>query len=191
MITRIAIALMAMLALSSCQEEAVTIVPDAVAMTDEALGHYCQMHLAEHDGPKAQIHLEHHENPIWFSQVRDAIAFMRLPEETGQIIAIYVSDMAVAPSWAAPGTENWVSAVNAWFVIGSNLRGGMGAPEAIPFGDEAAAKAFSEKNGGDLVRLAEIPDDYVLGPVDLSSQPEDQHDAHIHGAETHEGHVGQ
>ncbi|WP_409998019.1 nitrous oxide reductase accessory protein NosL, partial [Escherichia coli] len=25
-------------------------------MTEEALGHYCQMNLTEHPGPKAQVH---------------------------------------------------------------------------------------------------------------------------------------
>ena len=187
MITRIAAIGLAAFVLASCQEEPVRVVPDAVAMTEEALGHYCQMNLSEHEGPKAQIHLEHREHPIWFSQVRDAVAFMRLPEETEQITAVYVNDMGEAPSWAAPGTENWVNAVNAWFVIDSNRRGGMGAPEAVPFADEVAARAFAELHGGNPVRLGEIPDAYVLGPVDLSSQPENSHDAGGHDAGGHDG----
>ena len=43
----------------------------------------------------------------------------------------------------------------------------MGAPEAIPFGERAAADAFRQAHGGKVLRLKEIPDAYVLGPVDL------------------------
>ena len=68
-----------------------------------------------------------------------------------------------------PGT--WIEARNAWFVIDSDQRGGMGAPEAVPFGDEAAAKAFSERHKGRVVRLDAIPDAYVIGPVDDAAAP--------------------
>ncbi len=173
MISRTMIVLFSVFALAACQDEQAKVTPDAVAMTQEALGHYCQMNLTEHEGPKAQIHLARLKHPIWFSQVRDAIAFTRLPEETDEISAIYVSDMAKAADWADPGIDNWIDATRAWFVIGSKISGGMGAPEVIPFGDEAAAKAFAANNGGQIVRLAGIPDDYVLAPVDVSGQHSD------------------
>ena len=51
---------------------------------------------------------------------------------------------------------------NAYFVIGSRRRGGMGADEAIPFSVAAAAQAFANANGGRVVRFAEMPKDYVL-----------------------------
>src|SRR5690606_7350757 len=47
----------------------------------EATGYYCGMLLADHEGPKGQIHLSGREAPLWFSSVRDTIAFLRLPEE--------------------------------------------------------------------------------------------------------------
>lgn len=166
MITRVALALSAMFVLSACEESENHIVPSAIKMTEEALGHYCQMNLLEHEGPKAQIHLVRFEHPVWFSQVRDAIAYTRLPEETDEVSAVYVNDMGKAASWADPGNDNWVDAQKAFFVIESKTRGGMGAPEAIPFGDEAAAKTFASENGGKIVRLADIPDEYVLGPVE-------------------------
>ncbi|MEZ5810150.1 MAG: nitrous oxide reductase accessory protein NosL [Rhizobiaceae bacterium] len=165
---RLVIATCTVLALTACQDQQSVSIPQAAAMTDDALGHYCQMNLADHEGPKAQIHLVRFEQPIWFSQVRDAIAFTRLPEETEEWSVVYVSDMGEAPNWAEPGIDNWIDAKAAWFVIGSGLRGGMGAPEAIPFGDERKALAFAGRNGGDVVRLVDIPDDYVLAPVDIS-----------------------
>ena len=39
----------------------------------------------------------------------------------------------------------------------------MGAAEAVPFGTEPPARAFAAAHGGRVVRLDEIPDDYVLG----------------------------
>lgn len=157
--------------LSACNEQsAKQVVPAPVAMTEEALGHYCAMNILEHTGPKAQIHLERLLFPIWFSQVRDAIAFMRLPEETQEPVVIYVNDMGKSAQWDFPGDDTWIDIQKAFFVINSARISGMGAPETIPFGTEAAAKSFSVKHGGEVVRLAEIPDAYVLGPVDLKRQ---------------------
>lgn len=168
MITRVIALALTGLLLAACQEETKSETPVAISMTEEALGHYCQMSLAEHEGPKAQIHLVGHLHPIWFSQVRDAIAYTRLPEETADVAAIYVSDMGRAESWADPGIDNWVAAETAVFVIESRSRGGMGTPEAVPFADEAAARDFAAENGGRLVSLEQIPDAYVLGPVEVT-----------------------
>ena len=187
MILRITITAIAMLVLAACQDKEAKTVPAAVAMTEEALGHYCQMNLVEHEGPMAQIHLVRLQHPIWFSQVRDAVAYTKLPEETDEIAAIYVSDMGKAANWARPGNDNWVDANEAWFVIGSTVRGGMGAPETIPFGNEAAARAFAEDNGGEIVRLNDIPDAYVLAPVEELPEPEGKNDASNHDADRHGG----
>lgn len=140
-------------------------LPDEV--TYAAIGHYCGMPLADHEGPKGQIHLAGQLEPVWFSSVRDTIAFTRLPEEPRDITAIYVNDMGRAKNWARPEPGTWTDARQAWFVIDSDARGGMGAPEAVPFSDKAAAEAFRALHHGRVLRLAEIPDSFVLGPVDL------------------------
>ena len=160
-----------LLLLSACNEQsAKQDVPAPVAMTEEAVGHYCNMTILEHTGPKAQIHLERLLYPIFFSQVRDAIAFMRMPEETQEPVVIYVNDMGKSEQWDFPGDDTWIDIQKAFFVINSTRTGSMGAPEAIPFGTKAAAKSFSGKHGGEVVRLTDIPDAYVLGPVDLKRQ---------------------
>ncbi|MCB1387347.1 MAG: nitrous oxide reductase accessory protein NosL [Nitratireductor sp.] len=157
------------LALSACSDAGSGgAVPGPVAMTEEAVGHYCSMTVLEHEGPKAQIHLAGIDQPIWFTQVRDAVAFLRSPEERYEAVAVYVHDMEKAASWAHPGDQAWIDAHDAWFVIGSRKTGGMGTPEAIPFGSEAAADAFIGEYGGEAVRLDAIPDAYVLGPVALN-----------------------
>ena len=161
----------AALLLAGCNDEdAVVQVPAPIAMTEEAVGHYCNMNILEHTGPKAQIHLKNVAFPIWFSQVRDAIAYTRLPEETHEAVAIYVNDMGVAADWDYPGDGSWIDIKTAYFVIDSSKTGGMGAPEAIPFGNESAAMEFAADHGGKIVQLDDIPDAYVLGPVDLKHQ---------------------
>lgn len=157
--------------LSACKEEVAADRPVAVAMTEGALGHYCQMNLVEHPGPKGQIHLDGLDAPIFFSQVRDAIAYLRMPEQSHAITAVYVNDMAAAPSWEEPGVENWIAAEDAHFVVGSSVAGGMGAPELVPFSDRAAAAAFAAQNGGQVRELAGISDAEVLAPASADPDP--------------------
>lgn len=158
---------------SACSEQqSKTEVPLPVALSEESVGHYCNMTILEHTGPKAQIFLANNPHPIWFSQVRDGIAFIRSPEEQEDAVVVYVNDMGKATEWDFPGDDTWIDAQQAWFVIESRKTGGMGTPEVIPFGSEHSASAFVGENGGMVVRLAAIPDAYVLGPVGLDQDPE-------------------
>lgn len=159
-------ALIALVALAACREEAAA-PPPPVELTQEALAHFCQMNIAEHPGPKGQIHLDGHPAPLFFAQVRDLVAYLKSPEREADIIAVYVNDMGAAPSWAQPGSQNWVAADQVVFVVGSNVAGGMGAPEIVPFLDRAKADGFVARYGGETVPLGAIPDDAALGPVDL------------------------
>ncbi|MFC2967916.1 nitrous oxide reductase accessory protein NosL [Acidimangrovimonas pyrenivorans] len=149
------------LGLTACKEDQAAGKPDPVALTDEALGHYCQMIVADHAGPKAQIHLRGYEHPIWFGQVSDAIAYLHDPERDAEIAAFYVTDMARAESWAVPGDKAWTDADSALFVIDSARKGGMGMPEAVPFATRAGAEAFVAEAGGRIVALKEVPESYV------------------------------
>lgn len=153
----------ALLLLAGCGGEQQAQAPEPFALTESAIGRYCGMNVLEHPGPKGQILLGQIPEPIWFSSARDAVAFTMLPEEPKNISAIYVSDMAKAPNWEQPGPDNWIEATEAFYVIGSSVRGGMGAPETVPFSTEAAAAGFAGRNGGHVVVFAEIPPDYVLG----------------------------
>jgi copper chaperone NosL len=160
-VTLLAGLLLLLPALGACQREAEA-PPAPFAMTEEAMGRYCGMNILEHAGPKGQIILAKYDEPIWFSSARDAIAFTMLPEEPKDIRAIYVSDMARAPNWDKPGADNWVDARQAFFVISSDAKGGMGAAEAVPFSTEVAAAAFAARHGGRIVRFDNVPRDYIL-----------------------------
>jgi copper chaperone NosL len=161
-----ALVLLSVLALAACREDAADL-PGPVAMTATAVGHYCQMGLLEHPGPKAQAHLDGMPAPLFFSQVRDLVAYMRMPEQSHVVTVAYVSDMAApGANWDDPGADNWIAATEAHYVVGSTMAGGMGAPETVPFSTREAALAFADLHGGAVMALADIPDAAVLAPMD-------------------------
>jgi copper chaperone NosL len=184
------------LALAGCNDQKTAEAPPPQEITDSAIGHYCGMNVLEHSGPKGQIILASLKDSVWFSSARDAISFTLLPEEPRDIRAIYVSDMARAPSWDKPGANNWVDARQASFVIGSRMQGGMGGDEAVPFSDRSAAEKFAAENGGRIVAFAEVPKDYVLGATaemtgaveEKSGSDGQQHD-HAAPATAKDGHA--
>ncbi|MFP7674671.1 nitrous oxide reductase accessory protein NosL [Marivita sp. S0852] len=162
------------LALTACKEElAQDVTP--VSLSADAVGHYCQMTLLEHDGPKAQAHLGGLPGaPLFFSQVRDVVAYLRMPEQSHEVVAVWVNDMgAQDATWDAPGADNWIDAEDALYVVGSDVIGGMGAPELVPFSDRTAARDFAADHGGAVMTLDEIPDAAVLAPVELVQDTDD------------------
>lgn len=76
------------------------------------------MTVMHHSGPKGQVFLSDKTEPLWFTSVRDVIAFTLSPEEPRNIVAIYINDMSNA-DWDNPGVDNWIDANKAWYVIGS------------------------------------------------------------------------
>jgi copper chaperone NosL len=173
MMLRIVCILMAAILLQGCNQDATSsAVPPPVALGSDAMGVFCGMNLLEHPGPKGQIITASRIDPFWFTSVRDTVAFTLMPDQPRDIRAIYVSDMARAPSWENPGATNWIDARKAFFVIESRTLGGRGAAEAVPFGNRAAADAFAAANGGKVVMFAEIPSAYVLGSDTASDQTE-------------------
>lgn len=155
------------LILSGCQDQAKDDIPRPVAMTEEAVGHFCQMNILEHAGPKAQIHLDGLPYPLFFSQVRDGVAYERMPEQNYKIRAIYVTDMSKAADWNNVGRENWIPATSAYYVVGSSKAGGMGSPELVPFSRQEDAKAFALQYGGQIMMLGDVSDDLVLSNATL------------------------
>ncbi len=162
----LALSLLAITLLAACKEEAAQ-APDPVAMTSDALSHFCLMQVDNHPGPKAQIHLKGLPDPIFFAQIRDALAYVKGPERDADILAFYVSDMGSATDWDHPGIDNWTAAGTASFVVGADVTGGMGAPEIVPFADPAAAQEFAARKGGKVMTLEDIPAATVLAPVDI------------------------
>jgi copper chaperone NosL len=172
-VLRILGVLIAALALAACNRDAgSSAMPPAVTLNSDAMGVFCGMNLMEHPGPKGQIITGSRIDPFWFTSVRDTVAFTLMPDQPRDIRAIYVSDMAHAGSWEDPGATNWIDARKAFFVVESRKQGGMGAAEAVPFGNRAAADGFVVANGGRIVSFVEIPPVYVLGSDNAGDQAE-------------------
>lgn len=145
-----------LLALAACKEDQAA--PPPVEMTADTTGYFCQMNVLEHGGPKGQIALEEIPGkPLFFSQVSDTVAYLRMPEQNYKVLATYVSDMGAAPDWDHPGTRNWILIDKALFVVGSDAVGGMGQPEFVPFSDPDKAAQFARAHGGHVTPYAELP----------------------------------
>jgi copper chaperone NosL len=171
---------------SGCGDDAVSSsAPAPGELTRDAIGYYCNMIVADHEGPKGHIFIHGKDEPVWFSSVRDTIAFTMLPEEPRNIAAIYVNDMGRA-SWENPESDTWIHAQRAWYVIESDAKGGMGAPEPVPFAEEQAARAFATERGGQVVRFDDVPPEVVIAPVADGAAREPAspgvHGAHGHGS---------
>ena len=177
-----------LLTCTACDESQDAVQPNPAQLSRDAIGYYCNMIVADHQGPKAQIFLAGRSDPIWFSSVRDGIAFTLLPEEPKNRSAFYVHDMGKA-DWSAPENDHWISAAGAYYVIESAMRGGMGASEAVPFSERVEAEAFAARHGGRVVTLAQIPQSYILS-AEVEDVPghgtQQRPQADPNGAEGHE-----
>ncbi|MEH6474827.1 MAG: nitrous oxide reductase accessory protein NosL [Sneathiella sp.] len=143
--------------LLGCNTEVATL-PAPEELTELAIGNYCGMVLTEHEGPKAQLFEKGNNTPLWFTAVRDALAYTRLPGEGQSVVAIYVHDMGKAKSWERPETDGiWILAADAYYVINSEKRGGMGMTEVVPFGDREKAIQFMSEFGGTVVSYLDVP----------------------------------
>jgi len=144
-----------------CSEQQPEAIPAPQELTRDAIGYFCQMTVLHHDGPKGQIFLTGQQQPLWFTSVRDTIAFTLLPGEAKNIAAIYVTDVGHA-SWDQPEPGTWIDARKAFYVVGSDRVGGMQVPEVVPFGTRKDAELFIEQHGGEVAVFDAIPRESVL-----------------------------
>ncbi len=119
---------------------------------------YCSldgMLLADHPGPKAQIHYAQGA-PEFFCDTVEMFSLYLQPEQQKRVVALFVHDMGKT-DWEKPAGQ-WIDARQAFYVAGSRRRGSMG-PTFASFSDESAARAFVEKEGGKVLRFNEITPD--------------------------------
>ena len=155
-----------LLLLAACDSGEVAPPPLPAELTSDAVGHYCSMIIAEHPGPKAHIFAGNRDEPVWFPSVRDMFAYTMLPEENQDIRAIYVSDTGATDNYADIVVGAWIEARDALYVLGSEIEGGMGLPEAVPFADRDQAAAFVEKHGGEIVTFDEVSPAFVFAEIE-------------------------
>lgn len=119
------------------------------------------MLLADYPGPKAQVHFAGQEKPSFFCDTVELFSTLLAGEQVRAVRAVYVQDMGQA-DWDAP-RGHWIDAKGALFVVGGKRHGSMG-PTIGSFAQEADAKAFAARYGGQVLHFAEIKP----GMVDLS-----------------------
>ncbi|MFT0547706.1 nitrous oxide reductase accessory protein NosL [Allopusillimonas ginsengisoli] len=153
--------LASLLTLAACSSKEPVPAPPPQEISLDAVGHYCSMNLVEHAGPKGQIFIEGRADPVWFTAIKQVFAYTLLPEEPKAISGIYVNDMGKSKSWDQPDAGAWIAAGDAWYVIESDYVGGMGAEDAVPFGEKAQADSFAAAHGGRVVAYSDVPEEYV------------------------------
>lgn len=112
----------------------------------------CGMIVREQLSPRAQV--AHRDGThAWLCSIADAAAYVAAPSPHGRIEQIWVetlaSDVDIAAGETAP--RPWAEASSAWFVLGVERMGVMGAPVLV-FGCEADARAASARLGGRIAR---------------------------------------
>ena len=162
---RTALALAALALAAACDDPAAAVVPPPREIAADDIGYFCGMYVAEHEGPKGQVFIAGEPEPYWFATARDAIAFQHLDETPTGVTAFYVTD------WATPVPASWIAGEDAWYVVGSSYRGGMGAPEMVPFAERIAAATFALEFGGAVLAYADIPTTFVLGAPPPTAEP--------------------
>jgi len=75
--------------------------------------------------------------------------------------------MGRATSWENPQDDGiWIPAEDAFYVVGSEKRGGMGMIEVVPFELEEKALEFTLQHGGAVVPYANISMKYIFPDPD-------------------------
>jgi copper chaperone NosL len=128
------------------------------------------MLLADYPGPKAQLYYLGDPKPHWCCDTVEMFNTLLKPEQARQIRAVSVQDMALA-DWDHP-RGHWFDARTGYYVFGSRRHGSMG-PTVASFRQEADARTFMARDGGKLLRYAEVTPEMV----DLSGGA--QHDGRM------------
>jgi nitrous oxide reductase accessory protein NosL len=112
-------------------------------VSDEIRCRVCGMFVAKHPNWLAQIHYNDLKETIFFDGVKDMMVFYFNPERYGGASQETIRDMYIKDYYSL----NWLSAKEAYYVIGSDVYGPMGH-ELIPFETREAAESFSKDHKG-------------------------------------------
>ncbi len=112
----------------------------------------CGMYLAKYPDWVTQIHYDDLEKTRFFDGVKDMMAYYFRPERYNDTPPGIIKDLFVKDYHS----HAWLSAKEAFYVVGSDVFGPMGY-ELIPFSSkEAAQKFLKEHKGQEVLSFGEI-----------------------------------
>lgn len=118
--------------------------------------HVCGMIVTNFPGPKGQAKIKHNETTLKFCSTADLFTWLLQPETPAMMRSAYVHDMgAASATWDKPSEKDYVDAKKAWYVVGGDQMGAMGATLAS-FREKAAAEQYMKQHGGMIKRFADI-----------------------------------
>lgn len=150
---QLGLVLLLALGLAACgdsQKPAASLDPVAFHDSDEC--HVCGMVISDFPGPKGEAVSA--AGAKKFCSAAEMIGWWLQPENRGREMKLYVHDMGRSV-WETPNDEHLIDATSAYYVIGTPLKGAMGAVLAS-FADEQAAQQLAAKHGGRVLRFEEI-----------------------------------
>ena len=160
------------LMLAGCDErqEVQPQAPVAFHADDEC--HVCGMVIADFPGPKGEAVGSGKVRK--FCSAAEMFGWWLQPENNKPGLRLYVHDMGRS-QWETPSDEHLIDASSAWYVVGPELPGAMGAVLAS-FSEEHAARTLASQKGGRVLRFEEI-DQQVLQEAAAGRM---QNNAHQH-----------
>ncbi|MCQ4296832.1 nitrous oxide reductase accessory protein NosL [Pseudomonas stutzeri] len=167
--------------LSGCeekQEAQQSLEPVAFHAEDEC--HVCGMVISDFPGPKGQA--VEKGGVKKFCSTAEMLGWWLQPENRLLNAKLYVHDMGRSV-WEHPDDGHLIDATSAYYVVGTSLKGAMGASLAS-FAQEQDALRLAEEHGGRVLRFDQI--DQALLQEAASMQHGSMHD-HRPGA-SHQGH---
>lgn len=145
----------AWIGLASCSQSSHVAQP--VEVTSSTSCSLDGMLLADYPGPKAQIQYEQGDTDFFCDTVEMFSIYLK-PEQKKRVTGIFVQDMGKT-DWNNP-KGHWIDARSAFYVVGSQMKGGMG-PTLASFSSQSDAEQFKNKNGGKVYKFSEITPDMV------------------------------
>ncbi|MGF6487828.1 nitrous oxide reductase accessory protein NosL [Pseudomonas frederiksbergensis] len=161
--------LMVCLLLAACDKPIQATYSDAAAAfhpSDEC--HVCGMIIDGFPGPKGEV--VERSGIKKFCSTAEMIGWWLQPENHHGEARLYVHDMGRSP-WNAPNDSHLIDAKDAFYVVGTQLKGAMGVVLAS-FSSQQAAQKLAADQGGRVLRFSEI-DQAVL-----QQQPAMSHSTH-------------
>lgn len=127
-------------------------------ITAKDLCHGCQIWVAKYPGPKAQIVLKSGIVQK-FCSVQCMLCAVHREGERSDRKGIYVQD-AGKVDWNNPGDNEYINALDAWYVGGVACRAGKGKTFAASL-DRNAVEELQKEHGGRVVTYGEIKNDFL------------------------------